>query len=73
MTIGLNDDHLPSTRWSLPRVTWRRALIWGPLGLAVVLGVWHGDACYALAASAFETITEAHLIQWIERTALSCF
>ena len=35
----------------------------------------HADTCYALAAEAYQSVTDAYLVMWIERAgaALGCF
>ena len=55
--------------------THRRLLI----GAAAVLGTGlvaaHADTCYALAAEAYQSVTDSYLVMWIERAgaALGCF
>ena len=55
--------------------TRRRLLI----GAAAVLGAGlvaaHADTCYALAAGAYQSVTDSYLVMWIERAgaALGCF
>ena len=43
------------------------------LGAALVAGNW--STCRALAADAYQTVTDSYLVMWIERTgaALGCF
>ena len=54
----------------------RRGLL---IGAAAVLGVGlvaaHADTCYALAAEAYQSVTDSYLVMWIERAgaALGCF
>ena len=59
-----------------PRGTARRRLL---IGAAAVLGAGlvaaHADTCYALAAEAYQSVTDSYLVMWIERAgaALGCF
>ena len=59
-----------------PARTARRRLL---LGAAAVLGAGlvaaHADTCYALAAEAYQSVTDSYLVMWIERAgaALGCF
>ena len=52
---------------------------WLLIGAAAALGVGlvaaHGNTCYALAAEAYQSVTDSYLVMWIERTgsALGCF
>ena len=44
--------------------------------LAVGLAAAHGNTCYALAAEAYQSVTDySYLVMWIERAgaALGCF
>ena len=52
----------------------RRRLLIGA-ALAVGLVAAHSNTCYALAADAYQSVTDSYLIMWIERTgsALGCF
>ena len=52
----------------------RRRLLIGAV-LAAGLVAAHGNTCYALAADAFQSVTDSYLVMWIERTgaALGCF
>ena len=49
------------------------------MGAAAVLGIGlvaaHADTCYALAAEAYQNVTDSYLVMWIERAgaALGCF
>ncbi len=49
------------------------------MGAAAVLGIGlvaaHADTCYALAAEAYQSVTDSYLVMWIERAgaALGCF
>ena len=49
------------------------------MGAAAVLGIGlvaaHADTCYALAAGAYQSVTDSYLVMWIERAgaALGCF
>ena len=53
----------------------RRRLLIGAAALGTGLVAWHGDTCYALAAEAYRSLTDAYLVMWIERAggALGCF
>ena len=53
----------------------RRLLIGAAAVLTVGLVAAHGNTCYALAADAYQIVTDSYLIMWIERTgsALGCF
>ena len=53
----------------------RRLLIGAGAALAVGLVAAHSNTCYALAADAYQSVTDSYLIMWIERTgsALGCF
>ena len=53
----------------------RRLLIGAGAALAVGLVAAHGNTCYALAAEAYQSVTDYYLVMWIERTgsALGCF
>ena len=59
-------------RWGAGR---RRLLIGAAAALAVGLVAAHSSTCYALAADAYQSVTDSYLIMWIERTgsALGCF
>ena len=54
----------------------RRGLL---IGAAAALGVGlvaaHADTCHALASEAYRSVTDSHLVMWIERAgaALGCF
>ena len=54
----------------------RRGLL---IGAAAALGAGlvaaHADTCYALAANAYQSVTDSYLVMWIERAgaALGCF
>ena len=53
----------------------RRLLTGAAAALGVGLVAAHADTCYALAAEAYQSVTDSYLIMWIERTgaALGCF
>ena len=53
----------------------RRLLIGAAAALAVGLVAAHSNTCYALAADAYQSVTDSYLIMWIERagSALGCF
>ena len=53
----------------------RRLLIGTGAALAVGLVAAHGNTCYALAAEAYQSVTDSYLVMWIERAgaALGCF
>ena len=53
----------------------RRRLLIGAAALAVGLVAAHSNTCYALAADAYQSVTDSYLIMWIERagSALGCF
>ena len=53
----------------------RRLLSGAAAALGVGLVAAHADTCYALAAEAYQSVTDSYLIMWIERagTALGCF
>ena len=53
----------------------RRLLIGAAAALAVGLVAAHSNTCYALAADAYQSVTDSYLVMWIERTgsALGCF
>ena len=36
--------------------------------LAVGLVAAHSNTCYALAADAYQSVTDSYLVMWIERT-----
>ena len=52
-----------------------RLLIGAAAVLAVGLAAAHGNTCYALAAQAYQSVTDSYLVMWIERAgaALGCF
>ena len=59
-----------------PRGTARRGLLIGaPAVLGAGLIAVHADTCYALAAEAYQSVTDSYLVMWIERAgaALGCF
>ena len=53
----------------------RRCLLIGVAVLGVGLVAAHADTCYALAAEAYQSVTDSYLVMWIERAgaALGCF
>lgn len=53
----------------------RRGLLIGAAALGVGLVAAHADTCYALAAEAYQSVTDSYLVMWIERAgaALGCF
>ena len=53
----------------------RRRLLIGAAALAVGLVAAHSNTCYALAADAYQSVTDSYLVMWIERagSALGCF
>ena len=53
----------------------RRLLIGAGAALAAGLVAANWGACCALAAEAYQSVTDSYLIMWIERTgaALGCF
>ena len=53
----------------------RRLLIGAAAALAVGLVAAHSNTCYALAADAYQSVTDSYLVMWIERagSALGCF
>lgn len=76
MTGGSERDPRPR-RFALSRL-WprrRRMLVWGPLAAAAAVITWQSDACYALAADAYQSVSDSYLIMWIERAgaAMGCF
>ena len=62
----------PPRRWGAER---RRLLIAAAAVLGVGLVAAHSNTCYALAADAYQSVTDSYLIMWIERagSALGCF
>ena len=52
-----------------------RRLVIGVAVLGVGLVAAHADTCYALAAEAYQSVTDSYLVMWIERAgaALGCF
>ena len=53
----------------------RKLLIGAAAALGVGLIAAHVDACSALAAEAYQSVTDSYLVMWIERAgaALGCF
>lgn len=53
----------------------RRLLIGAAAALGAGLVAAHADTCYALAADAYQSVTDSYLVMWIERAgaALGCF
>ena len=53
----------------------RRFLIGAVAVLGAGLVAAHADTCYALAAGAYQSVTDTYLVMWIERAgaALGCF
>ena len=53
----------------------RRRLLVAAAALGAGLVAAHADTCYALAAEAFQSVTDSYLVMWIERAgaALGCF
>lgn len=61
--------------WRTSRGGLRGRLLIGAAALGTGLVAWHWDACHALAAEAYRSLTDAYLVMWIERAggALGCF
>ena len=53
----------------------RRLLVGVAAALCAGLVAAHADTCYALAAEAYQSVTDTYLVMWIERAgaALGCF
>ena len=70
-----------TTATVVDRTKWRggarRRLLIGASVVLVAGGLLasHGGTCYALAAEAYQSVTDSYLVMWIERTgtALGCF
>ena len=62
-------------RRRLARGARRRLLIGAVAVLGAGLVAAHADTCYALAAEAYQSVTDSYLVMWIERAgaALGCF